>query len=45
MPHTALSSLILAASGAPFWIAGWIVLLALIVGLAAYSTRRPRRRD
>jgi hypothetical protein len=36
---------LLAASDAPFWIAGWILLLALIIGLATYYTRRRRGRD
>ncbi len=31
------------ASRAPLWIAGWIIVLALIIGLAVYYTRR--RRD
>ena len=30
------------ASSAPFWIAGWIVVLALIIGLPIYVTRRRR---
>ena len=30
------------ASSAPFWIAGWIIVLALIIGLPIYRTRRRR---
>ncbi|MGH2881530.1 MAG: hypothetical protein ACRDPA_02305 [Solirubrobacteraceae bacterium] len=30
------------ASSAPFWIAGWIIVLALIIGLPVYATRKRR---
>lgn len=31
---------ILASSSAPLWIAGWIIVLALLVGGATYAGRR-----
>jgi hypothetical protein len=30
------------ASNAPFWIAGWIIVLALFIGLPIYLMRRRR---
>lgn len=40
-----ISTLALAmTSGAPLWIAGWIIVLGLAIGLAAYYTRQRRRR-
>jgi hypothetical protein len=32
------------ASRAGFWIAGWIIVLALIIGVPVYYTRRRRNR-
>jgi hypothetical protein len=34
-----------ASSSAPAWIAGWIIVLALVIGLPIYYTRRRRQRD
>ncbi len=44
----AISSVPLAASGAvkgTIWIAGWIVVVGIIVGVPVYFTRRRRRRS
>ena len=35
---------VIASSNAPFWIAGWIIVLALLIGGAAYAGRRRRSR-
>ena len=44
MPTATISTLPLATdSSAPLWIAGWIILLALIIGLPLYFSRRRRR--
>lgn len=44
MPAATIDALTFAtASSAPFWIAGWIIVLALIIGLPIYLKRR--RRD
>jgi hypothetical protein len=40
-----VSAVALAIAGsAPFWIAGWIVVLTLVIGGPIYYTRK-RRRD
>jgi len=43
----ATASVLLAAAHhgahAPFWILGWIVIIALIIGAVVYFTRRHRR--
>jgi hypothetical protein len=40
---TAIHALTFAtASSAPIWIASWIVVLALIIGIPVYLTRRRR---
>ena len=46
MPIPTTGTLPLAtASSAPLWIAGWIIILALIIGLPLYFNRRRRRPD
>jgi hypothetical protein len=45
MTHTIIIPLTLAAaSGAPFWIAGWIIILAVAIGVGFYSVRKRRHR-
>ena len=33
------------ASSAPLWIAGWIIILLLAIGIPIYYTRKRRGRD
>ena len=45
MPTATVTTLTLAAAGAPLWIAGWIIVLALVIGLPVYVARRRRQTD
>ena len=47
MPHGTITTLTLAAAGnAPVWIAGWIIVLLIVIGVpAAYHLRKRNRRS
>ncbi|HZT15786.1 MAG TPA: hypothetical protein VFA19_07525 [Gaiellaceae bacterium] len=36
---------IAASSSAPFWIAGWVLILALLIGGTVYTSRKRRHRQ
>lgn len=40
MATATLTNLTLAGARAPVWIAGWIIVIAVLIGLAVYGLRR-----
>jgi hypothetical protein len=45
MTYAAITTLTLAtSSSAPIWIAGWIIVLALLIGAPIYYMRKRRNR-
>ena len=42
LPATIGTLMLATASSAPLWIAGWIIVLALVIGLPIYLAHRRR---